>query len=220
MSMFITSNYKNYYKNTASNAGNAKRESGQSAQVNTNTSENGKDAVQEYYERLCKQFPQISSINTDGDRKVSSKNEIVLNLSKECLKKMAGDPQFARKIENDIAGIPAAHQWMYAQAKSDGMEIHDFSVKINSDGSMQCSCSSTTRTSAGGQGKTFGSTKKKRDDKAAEKRREQEEFARRAEKKRAGREAEEQKTAQRQMENKAFSHEWTKEYTKGFDLRA
>ena len=44
------------------------------------------------------------------------------------------DPDFARKIENDIAGIPAAHEQMFAKAKSDGIEIHGFAVRINADG--------------------------------------------------------------------------------------
>ncbi len=103
---------------------------------------------------------------------------------------MAGDPDFARKIENDIAGIPAAHEQMFARAKSDGIEIHGFAVRINADGSMQCSCSGSTRTSGSKQSASILNTKKKAERKIRKKREERknlEEKAaeRRAERKRA-----------------------------------
>ena len=122
-----------------------------------------------------------------------------MNLSNDCLKKMAGDPEFAKKIENDIAGIPAAHQQMFAKAKSDGIEIQGFSVRINADGSMQCSCSGSTRTSGSNHNAAVLNAEKrqteKRQKKGLEKKREErkvlEEKARKqAEKKAAERQAE------------------------------
>jgi hypothetical protein len=137
MSMEVTSNYGGYTTGTYDTT------------VKKNTaakSDNSTNSVDEYYEKLCKKFPQIS-FNTNGGIMSSNGNNIVLNLSSDCLKKMSSDPTFAKKIENDISGIPAAQEWMNAKAKSDGIEIQGFAVRINADGSMQCSCSGSTRTS-------------------------------------------------------------------------
>jgi hypothetical protein len=137
MSMEVTSNYGGYTTGTYNTT------------VKKNTaakSDNSTNSVDEYYEKLCKKFPQIS-INANGGIMSSNGNNIVLNLSSDCLKKMSSDPTFAKKIENDISGIPVAQEWMNAKAKSDGIEIQGFAVRINADGSMQCSCSGSTRTS-------------------------------------------------------------------------
>ncbi len=93
----------------------------------------------------------------------------------DCLKKMSSDPDFARKIESDIAGIPAAHEQMFAKAKSDGIEIHGFAVRINADGSMQCSCSGSTRIS-GTKQSTFIMNTEKRQKERVEKKREERKF--------------------------------------------
>ncbi len=111
-----------------------------------------------------------------------------MNLSNDCLKKMASDPDFARKIENDIAGIPAAHEQMFAKAKSDGIEIHGFAVRINADGSMQCSCSGSTRTNGSKQSTSILNTEKRQKE--------------RLEKKREERKILEEKAAERRAERK------------------
>lgn len=157
MSMEITNNYRNYAANYADTA----KKTDSKAQVKENISTNSKDKVQAYYEQLCKKFPQIK-INATGGIVSGSKNIIVLNLSNDCLKKMASDPDFAKKIESDIAGIPKAHEQMFAKAKSDGIEIQGFAVRINADGSMQCSCSGSTRTSGTTQ-KTSGKKDKQKE---------------------------------------------------------
>lgn len=150
MSMEITNNYRNYAANYAD-----------TTKKTDSKATNCKDKVQAYYEQLCKKFSQIK-INTNGEIASGSKNNIVLNLSNDCLKKMAGNPDFAKKIESDIAGIPKAHEQMFAKAKSDGIEIQGFAVRINADGSMQCSCSSSTRTS-GTKQKTSGKKDKQKE---------------------------------------------------------
>ena len=150
MSMEITNNYRNYAANYAD-----------TTKKTDSKATNCKDKVQAYYEQLCKRFSQIK-INTSGEIASGSKNNIVLNLSNDCLKKMAGNPDFAKKIESDIAGIPKAHEQMFAKAKSDGIEIQGFAVRINADGSMQCSCSSSTRTS-GTKQKTSGKKDKQKE---------------------------------------------------------
>ena len=195
MAMEITSNYSNY---AAKYADTTKKSSSNAAtEVKTNTSTSSKDKVQEYYEQLCKKFPQIK-INTSGGIASGSKNNIVLNLSNDCLKKMASDPDFAKKIENDIAGIPAAHEQMFAKAKSDGIEIHGFAVRINADGSMQCSCSGSTRTSGSKQNSSTLNTEKKQKERLEKKREERKILEEKAAKKRAEKKAEE-----RQAERKA-----------------
>ncbi|MDE6893689.1 MAG: hypothetical protein K2P50_18010 [Lachnospiraceae bacterium] len=159
MSTEITGNYDNYAANYVD-----------TAKKPASKSTNGKGKVQAYYEQLCRKFPQI---NINSSRGIAGgKNNIVLNLSNDCLKKMASEPDFAKKIENDIAGIPAAHKQMFARAKSDGIEIHGFSVRINADGSMQCSCSGSTRTGGKKQSASILNTEKRQKERVEEKRRE------------------------------------------------
>lgn len=189
MAMEITNNYSNYATNYADTT--KKFSSNAATEVKTNTSANSKDKVQEYCEQLCKKFPQIK-INTRGGIASGSKNNIVLNLSNDCLKKMAIDPEFAKKIENDIAGIPAAHEQMFAKAKSDGIEIHGFAVRINADGSMQCSCSGSTKTSGSKQNSTALNTEKKQKERLEEKREERKILEEKAAKRRAEKKAAEE----------------------------
>ncbi len=191
MAMEMINNYSSHAENYAGTTKKSNSNAVTEGRINAAT--NSKDNVQQYYEQLCKKFSPMN-INTSGGITSSSKNNIVLNLSNDCLKKMAGDPEFAKKIENDIAGIPAAHQQMFAKAKSDGIEIQGFSVRINADGSMQCSCSGSTRTSGSNHNAAVLNTEKrqkKRLEKKREERKVLEEKARKqAEKKAAERQAE------------------------------
>ena len=180
MAMEITNDYSNY----AANYTDTMKKSGSNTTREVKTSSKAK--AQEYYEQLCKKFPQI---NINSSRGVASggRNNVVLNLSNDCLRKMANDPDFARKIENDIAGIPAAHEQMFARAKSDGIEIHGFAVRINADGSMQCSCSGSTRTSGSKQSASILNTKKRQKERLEKKREERKNLEEKAAKRRAER---------------------------------
>ena len=180
MAMEITSDYSNY----AANYTDTMKKSGSDATREVKTS--SKARAQEYYEQLCKKFPQIN-INSSRGIASGDRNNIVLNLSNDCLGKMAGDPDFARKIENDIAGIPAAHEQMFARAKSDGIEIHGFAVRINADGSMQCSCSGSTRTSGSKQSASILNTEKSRKERLEKKREERKNLEEKAAERRAER---------------------------------
>ena len=180
MTMEITSDYSNY----AANYTDTMKKSGSDATREVKTS--SKARAQEYYEQLCKKFPQIN-INSSRGIASGDKNNIVLNLSNDCLRKMAGDPDFARKIENDIAGIPAAHEQMFARAKSDGIEIHGFAVRINADGSMQCSCSGSTRTSGSKQSASILNTEKRQKERLEKKREERKNLEEKAAERRAER---------------------------------
>lgn len=203
MSMEVSGNYAGYYNNPFLGS---KKESKQAAEVKSNTAASSKEKVQEYYERLCKKFSTIS-FHTSGGYAVGGENKIVVNLSYDCLKRMANDPEFAKKMENDIAGIPTAHKEMFAKAKSDGIEIYDFAVRINPDGSMQCSGSARTRTGAGSGN---NSTKKiqgknqSTEERIRKKRKEQEKVeARRLEKRRLEKEFEEH-LEKRRREREAY----------------
>ena len=180
MTMEITSDYSNY----AANYTDTMKKSGSDATREVKTS--SKARAQEYYEQLCKKFPQIN-INSSRGIAGGGRNNIVLNLSNDCLKKMASDPDFARKIENDIAGIPAAHEQMFAKAKSDGIEIHGFAVRINADGSMQCSCSGSTRTSGSKQSAFILNTEKRQKERLEKKREERKNLEEKAAERRAER---------------------------------
>ena len=59
--------------------------------------------MQEYYEKLCKKFPEIT-FNTGSSLMSGNENKVVINLSSECLKKMANDPEFAKKVEFNLTG--------------------------------------------------------------------------------------------------------------------
>ena len=180
MAMEITSDYSNY----AANYTDTMKKSGSDATREVKTS--SKVRAQEYYEQLCKKFTQIN-INSSRGIASGDRNNIVLNLSNDCLRKMAGDPDFARKIENDIAGIPAAHEQMFARAKSDGIEIHGFAVRINADGSMQCSCSGSTRTSGSKQSASILNTKKRQKERLEKRREERKNLEEKAAERRAER---------------------------------
>lgn len=180
MAMEITNDYSNY----AANYTDTMKKSGSNATREVMTSSKAK--AQEYYEQLCKKFPQIN-INSSRGIASGGRNNIVLNLSNDCLRKMASDPDFARKIENDIAGIPAAHEQMFVKAKSDGIEIHGFAVRINADGSMQCSCSGSTRTSGSKQSAFILNTEKRQKERLEKKREERKNLEEKAAERRAER---------------------------------
>lgn len=206
MSMEVSSNYAGYYNNTLSDN---KKESKQTAGVKSNATVGSKEKVQEYYERLCKKFSTIT-FNTIGGLAVGGENKIVVNLSYDCLKRMANDPEFAKKMENDIAGIPTAHKEMFAKAKSDGIEIYDFAVRIHSDGSMQCSGSARTRNSAGNGNNSIKKIQRKSqspEEKLRKKRKEQEKAeALRLEKRKFEKEFEKRMEERRRDREAYFDH--------------
>lgn len=100
-------------------------------------SEKGK--VQAYYEGLCKKFPGIS-FNTNGGELTCSANKVVVNLSYDCLKKMANDPEFAKEIEWNLSGEVAANSRVHSWAQRDGVELGGRTVTYDADGNRQSSC--------------------------------------------------------------------------------
>ena len=212
MAMEIINNYSSHAENYADTTKRSNSNAVTEGRINTAT--NSRDNVQQYYEQLCKKFSRIN-FNTSGGITSSSKNNIVLNLSNDCLKKMAGDPDFAKK--------------MFAKAKSDGIEIQGFSVRINADGSMQCSCSGSTRTSGSNHNASVLNTEKRQMEKRQTEKRQKKELEKEREERNAleekAKKRAEKKAAERQAEKKEVGDAGNEmsEYTisvTGMDIRA
>ena len=93
--------------------------------------------MQEYYEKLCKKFPEIT-FNTGSSLMSGNENKVVINLSSECLKKMANNPEFAKKVEFNLTGAVPGQNRMFAQAKADNAVIHGVTTVIDADGNAFC----------------------------------------------------------------------------------
>lgn len=143
MSMEIN-NYSSYATNYTERI--KKSDSKAATEVKTGTSANSKDGVQEYYEKLCKKFPEIT-FNTGSSLMSGNENKVVINLSSECLKKMANDLEFAKKVEFNLTGAVPGQNRMFAQAKADNAVIHGVTTVIDADGNASVTCGGMTRTS-------------------------------------------------------------------------
>ena len=218
MAMEITNNYSNYATNYADTA--KKADSKATTEVKTNS----KDKVQEYYEKLCKKFPEIT-FNTGSRLMSGNENKVVINLSSECLKKMANDPEFAKKVEFNLTGAVPGQNRMFAQAKADNAVIHGVTTVIDADGNASVTCGGMTRTSGSKQNSTALNTEKKQKERLEKKREERKILEKKAAKKQAEKKAEEKRMAERRAEKKAAeeARAETGEYTvsaTGTDIKA
>lgn len=157
MSMEISSNYSGYYIGTFYGL---KQESVQSSEIRSDAKERSKDKVEEYYQRLCKKFPQIS-FNTNGGALACNSSKVIVNLSYECLKKMADDPEFAKEVEWNLSGEAAANSQIYACAKRDGVEIGGRTVTYDANGNRQSSCGGMRTANAGSRNISINKLQKK-----------------------------------------------------------
>lgn len=107
--------------------------------------------MQEYYEKLCKKFPEIT-FNTGSSLMSGNENKVVINLSSECLKKMANDPEFAKKVEFNLTGAVPGQNRMFAQAKADNAVIHGVTTVIDADGNVYNECGEEVLTYTEGVG--------------------------------------------------------------------
>ena len=114
----------------------------------------------EGYEKLCKKFPEIT-FNTGSSLMSGNENKVVINLSSECLKKMANDPEFAKKVEFNLTGAVPGQNRMFAQAKADNAVIHGVTTVIDADGNASVTCGGMTRTSGSKQNSTTLNAEKK-----------------------------------------------------------
>lgn len=213
MAMEIINSYGSY----ATDYNNATKKSGgkAAAEVKADSSSNSRDKVQEYYEKLCKKFPQIN-FNTSGGVLSGNSSKVTVNLSYDCLKKMADDPEFAKEIEWNLSGEVTANSMVYGWAKRDGVILGGRTVTYDANGNRQSSCGDMRTANAGnGNGNTNKLRKRYKAEeeryiKAGKKREEKEKL----EKKRAEKKAEE-KAAERQAAGKAAAASMT-----GFDVKA
>lgn len=197
MAMEISRNYSNY-NNMAYNF----NENEQMDKTKTEKIKNSKDRVEEYYQKLCKKFPGIS-FNTSGGEQRCNSNKVVVNLSYECLRKMANDPEFAKEIEYNLSGEVQANAMTYGWAKRDGVELGGRTVSYDANGNRTSSCggmrtANARNSSSKVQGKSDtleDRIKKKREEKEEmeallnEKYRKKEELKERLEERRRDREA-------------------------------
>ena len=218
IAMEITNNYSNYATNYADTA--KKADSKAATEVKTNS----KDKVQEYYEKLCKKFPQIN-FNTNGGVLPSNSSKVTVNLSYDCLKKMANDPEFAKEIEWNLSGEVAANSMVYGWVQRDGVVLGGRTVTYDANGNRQSSCGGMRTANAGDSNTNKMQKKYKAEEerwlKARKKREKKEKIA----KKQAEKKAEEKRMAERRAEKKAAEEARTEtgEYTvsaTGTDIKA
>ena len=196
MAMEITSNFSNYvasYTDTTKKA-----DSKAAAEAKTSS----KDKVEAYYEQLCKKFPQIN-FNTNGGVLPSNSSKVTVNLSYDCLKKMANDPEFAKEIEWNLSGEAAANSMVYGWAQRDGVVLGGRTVTYDANSNRQSSCGGMRTANTGnGNNNTDKIQKNKEEEerllKARKKREEKEKIA----EKQAEKKAEEEKAAERRAERK------------------
>ena len=144
MSMEIGSNYGSYYNNTVYNS----RANKETEKTKTEKVQNSKEKVEEYYQKLCKKFPEIS-FNTSGGELRCNSGKVVVNLSYECLKKMANDPKFAKEIEYNLSGEVQANAMIYGWAKRDNVELGGRTVTYDAEGNRTSSCGGMRTANAG-----------------------------------------------------------------------
>ena len=118
---------------TINNSYNNSSKNEQTEKTKTEKVQSSKEKVEEYYEKLCKKFPQIS-FNTGG---TCSANKVVVNISPECLKKMANDPEFAKEVEWNLSGEVAANAQIHSWARRDGIEVYGRTVTYDANGKRE-----------------------------------------------------------------------------------
>ena len=166
--------------------------------------QSGKEKVEEYYQKLCKKFPQIS-FNTNGGELRCNSGKVVVNLSYECLKKMANDPEFAKEIEYNLSGEVQANAMTYGWAKRDGVELGGRTVTYDANGNRTSSCGGMRTASAGNR--SVSKTEDKSDsleERIRKKREEKEEIEERLEKGRRKREEFEERMEEMRQEREAY----------------
>ena len=200
MSISINSTYGNYYSNAVYNT----QKNEQPEKVKTEKVQSSEEKVQEYYEKLCKKFPQIT-FNTKGGVIPGNANKVVVNISPECLKKMANDPEFAKEIEWNLSGEVAANSMLYSWAKRDGVELGGPTVTYDANGNRSSSCGGMRTANA------WNNSPQKTQDKSQsiqerirEKREEKEKMEARMEEKRKERDEFEERMEEIREERKAY----------------
>lgn len=216
MSMEVTSTYGGYAIETYNSA------------IKKNTvakSDDSANSVEEYYEKLCKKFPDIT-FNKSSGLASGNENKVVLNLSNECLKKMASDPEFEKKVEFNLTGVVQGQNWLYAKAKADGAVIHGVTAVMDADGNVSVTCGGMTRTSGSKQNSGLLNTGRQIKERLEKKREEEKELERLREKRKAKEEYLDRMQEKRREESEEYISEQqekgnltTRAYTQtGYDI--
>lgn len=197
--MEITDRIDSYY----SNGINATQRSDQPEKRTVEKEKSSKDKVQDYYESLCKKFPGIS-FNTSGGELRCSSNKVVVNLSYDCLKKMANDPEFAKKVEWNLSGEVAANSQVYSFAKRDGVELGGRTVTYDADGNRQSSCGGMRTANSVDKGQSKPSKSQSLEERLRKRRKEREEAEARIEEKRIEKQEFEERIEKMRSERESY----------------
>ena len=200
MSMEISSNYGSYYNNTVYNS----RVNEETEKTKTEKVQSSKEKVEEYYQKLCKKFPEIS-FNTSGGELRCNSGKVVVNLSYECLKKMANDPKFAKEIEFNLSGEVQANAMTYGWAKRDGVELGGRTVTYDAEGNRTSSCGGMRTANVGNSSVSKSQDKDDSlEERIRKKREEKEEMEARLDEKRKKKEEFEEQLEEMRQEREAY----------------
>ena len=200
MSMEISSNYGSCYNNTIYNS----RATEETVQTKTEKVQSSKEKLEEYYEKLCKKFPEISFNTSSGELRCNS-GKVVVNLSYECIKKMANDSKFAKEIEFNLSGEVQANAMTYGWAKRDGVELGGRTVTYDAEGNRTSSCGGMRTANAGNSSTSKVQNKSDSiDERIRKKREEKEEMEARLEEKRKKKEEFEERMKEMRQEREAY----------------
>ena len=189
-------------------AAKAKVEKKYTEKTKTETAQSSKDKIQEYYEKLCKKFPQIN-FNTKGGVLPSSSSKVTVNLSQDCLKKMANDPDFAKEVEWNLSGEEKANALIYSWAKRDGIEIYGKTVTYDANGNRESSYGMRTANAGNGNNINKLQKKYKEEEERRFKIRKKREEKEKLEKKKAEKKAEEERLEKHRAEIEENKGEYT-----------
>ncbi|MBR5597376.1 MAG: hypothetical protein IKW30_08225 [Lachnospiraceae bacterium] len=156
--------------------------------------------VEEYYEKLCKKFPQIS-FNTGG---TCSANKVVVNISPECLKKMANDPEFAKEVEWNLSGEVAANAQIHSWARRDGIEVYGRTVAYDANGKRESGYGMRTANTGNSSTSKAQNKSDSIEEHIRKKREEKEEMEARLEEKRKKKEEFEERLKEMRQEREAY----------------
>ena len=156
--------------------------------------------VEEYYEKLCKKFPQIS-FNTGG---TCSANKVVVNISPECLKKMANDPEFAKEVEWNLSGEVAANAQIHSWARRDGIEVYGRTVTYDANGKRESGYGMRTANTGNSSTSKAQNKSDSIEEHIRKKREEKEEMEARLEEKRKKKEEFEERLKEMRQEREAY----------------
>ena len=171
-----------------------------SAQGVTRKNDKATNNVEEYYEKLCKKFPQIS-FNTGG---TCSANKVVVNISPECLKKMANDPEFAKEVEWNLSGEVAANTQIHSWARRDGIEVYGRTVTYDANGKRESGYGMRTANTGNSSTSKVQNKSDSIEERIRKKREEKEEMEARLEEKRKKKEEFEKRLEEMRQEREAY----------------